>query len=150
MVKKKHKTGCKCCDEGLEATQAFEKEMIAKCGWYAHFVFDDDTYPFSVNCHTHGLLEKYGHTDLQICLPIPDKVAHAVLWDVVRRIEKGETFKTGDTAFDIIQNYPVTFIDAMELDRKVLRIIFPDKTGCIDKKEIEEPYEKQWEVISQN
>lgn len=149
-MKKKHKTGCKCCDEGKEAVETFEKEMIAKCGWYAHYVFDDDTYPFKANYHTHGLPQKYGHTDLQICLPIPADTVQSVFWDVVRRIEKGETFKAGDTAFDIIQNYPVTFIDAVELDRKVLRIIFPDKTGCIDKAEIEEPYEKQWQVISQN
>jgi hypothetical protein len=134
----------------MESIRDFEKKAIEKHGWYAHYVFDDPTYPFSVNCHTHGLPQKYNHSDLQMCLPLSGETAHAIFWEVVTEIQKGKKFKAGDKTFEIIKDYPVTFIDAVELDRKVLRIIFPDPAGHIEKDDMDEKYKKQWKVISQN
>jgi hypothetical protein len=69
---------------------------------------------------------------------------------VVDILEKGGSFKAGDVSFDIIKDYPVTFIDAVENERKVLRIIFPDPSGCIKKEEMDDLYKKQWKIVSQN
>ena len=141
---------CTCCEKGAAATRAMEQEMVAKVGWYGHYVFDDPSYPFDVNIHTHGIDKKYKHPDLQTCLPLPQEIAHGILWSVVDQIKAGKKFQAGDKAFDIINNYPVTFIDAIELERKVLRIILPDPAGTLDKDEMDEPYFKQWEITPGN
>lgn len=55
-------------------------EMMRKHGWYAHFVPDDNKYPNSINYHTHGLEDSFGHPDLQICFPLPPKIAQRSLF----------------------------------------------------------------------
>lgn len=63
-------------------------------------------------------------------------------------IRDGKRFQENDITFDIVDNYPITFINVQENNRKVLRIIFPDELGCLNEDEIEEKYKQQWQVKS--
>ena len=142
---KKHKPGCACCEQGLEAVEKQEAKNMKTLGWYAHIVTDDPDYPYHFNYHTHGLIESFNHLDLQICCPIPPQVAHDIAISVIKLIKEGKSFEAGDTAFEVIENYPVTFAKARECDRDVLRIILPDHTGCLAKNEIDSAWAGQWE-----
>ena len=42
---------------------------------------------------------------------------------------------------------PVTFIDAIECKRKVLRVILPDPRGKLDLGEIDDEYDQRGEVV---
>ena len=141
---------CDCCafgvDDLMACLMAWEKEMMKKHGWYIHFVFDDDT-PFNTNIHTHGLVETYKHRDVQICAPLSQETAQAILAGLVQRIKAGDKFAAGEKVFELIQNYPVTFIKATENDREVLRIIFPDETGNLDPNEMNEVWARQYDVL---
>ena len=106
----------------------WEKKMLKKYGWYAHYVFDDDTCPYNVNIHSHGL-NKYNHSDIQICFRLEKETAHAILTCIIDRIKNGEKFETGWYYAGIIMNYNIEFAEAEEFGRKVLRIIFPDENG---------------------
>ncbi len=109
----------------------WEAKQIEEYGWYAHYVFDEDSAT-QTNIHTHGLPDKYGHMDLQIVIPLPKNVAQGILWAVVRRIESGDVFKAGDMADEIVHEFKVKFVGAIECGRPVLRIILPDKYGGLD------------------
>jgi hypothetical protein len=57
-------------------------------GWIIHFV-PDEKFPVKgmtglYNIHTHGILEKYNHLDIQIVCPVPPQIAHIVIWDMVK------------------------------------------------------------------
>lgn len=145
MNQKNHKQECACgvCDQvragvSLEETRAkfmaLENEAIKKHGWYVHYVGDDRDVPTGYNAHTHGLVEKYGHPDLQIVCPLPSQVAHGTFWNIVDRIAAGEKFKNGDIVGNIAGNgYKVKFVNAWENDRPVLRVIIPDKHHNLDR-----------------
>ena len=136
---------CDCCAFGVDDMRAWEKEMMEKHGWYVHFVFDAET-PFNTNIHTHGLVKTYKHRDVQICAPISAETAQAILTGLVNRIKAGERFSVGDKVFELIQNYAVTFIEAPENDRKVLRMIFPDQAGVLDREEMDAVWAGQYNI----
>jgi len=137
---------CSVCAFGIEAVEEHEKEMMKDLGWYAHYVHDDPNTPFNINYHTHGLSQSFKHKDLQACLPIDFKVLHTIVTSIVNEIKAGKTFAAGDPVFNILQgDYAITFMDAKECGRDVLRVIFPDPTGHLKKDEIEKPYDSQWD-----
>ena len=136
---------CDCCAFGVEEMKEWEKEMMKKHGWFIHFVFDDAT-PFNTNIHTHGLVVTYKHKDVQICAPLSAETAQAILAGLVRRIKAGEKFSAGDKVYELIGNYAVTFIEAKEHDREVLRIIFPDQAGVLNRAEMDEVWVAQYNI----
>lgn len=133
-------TDCECavCRDGLEAVEARERQAIEELGWYAHFVPNDPDYPYGVNYHTHGFEESFGHLDMQICLPIHPNMAHGILSIAVEKIKAGFKFEHGEKYEDLIEakdpslKYEVLMLEAEECDRKVLRLIMPDKAGKFD------------------
>lgn len=136
---------CDCCAMGEEMVVEREREMMKTIGWYAHYVSDQPETPFHVNYHTHGLQHTFKHKDIQACLPIEFHTLHSIVVGLIEEIKAGKTFASGDISLDIIGNdFPVTFMDAKENGRDVLRIIFPDASGCLKKEEMEEPYGQQW------
>jgi len=137
---------CDSCAFGIEETIKREKECLKEFGWYVHSVMNDPDYPYSMNIHTHGLLENFKHPDLQICLRISPTVAHAILSGAIELIKAGRTFSDGEIVIgDIISgDLPVLFLKRQECGRDVLRIIAPDPTGCIDKENIDPYYLEQW------
>jgi hypothetical protein len=62
------------------------------------------------------------------------EIAHSILWSVVEdNIKKGKKFEAGKKYDKLIGNdYKVLFLEASENERKVLRMIFPDKDGGFD------------------
>jgi hypothetical protein len=107
----------------------------AKHGWHMHYVFDadQDRHPFGVNIHTHGLPDKFGHPDLQICLPLSQERAAALLHGVVNEyLKKGDTITPGEYYNRIAEGLVVTAIATREGDRPVVRLIFPDEEGRFD------------------
>lgn len=134
-----HEMGCHCkiCEwrlEGLSNQEIIERyaewqqEQTAKHGWIVHFVVDDDTSPTGFNYHTHGLT-RYDHMDLQIVIPLPEKVAMGLFHTMADRIKEGEKFNHGDVVSGIAKNFDVKFYEAVESERPVLRVIIPDDTN---------------------
>lgn len=147
-----HQEGQKCfaCEHGKEAMEKFEKDSIEKYGWYTHFITDeDDSSPTGFNAHTHHLMESYGHPDLQIVIPMEPQLVSYIFHNAVNEyIKKGIPLEVGKEYKNIIGNgYSITVIKVKETDdREVLRIIFPDKYGYLQKTEpMDERYLIQYE-----
>lgn len=141
---------CKCdaCKDGMDALIERQKEAMKKCGFYTHFVQDDDTMPFGVNMHTHGLDETYNHKDFQSVVPLNGDLVHSIFWHLVEELKKGTRFKAGDVLENYVGNgYKLKLVNAEEDGRAVLRIIFPDKNGNYEKETMEEPFLKQYDDL---
>lgn len=117
-------------DDPFSKFRSWEIEMLKQYGWYVHFVMDDNTCPNYINFHTHGLLETFNHPDLQICFPISNESAHAIFNTIVEQIIPGLQFQPAVKYGQIIGGgFKLEFINATECNRKVLRIVFPNKDG---------------------
>lgn len=119
-------------EEAMKHVAAKEEEMLEKYGWYAHHVFDDPDFPS--NIHTHGLPETQNHHDLQIVLGLPGELGHGFLINAIELIKKGIELIPGEYYKEICtdkegKDLLVLIKEATECDRKVLRLIFPDKYG---------------------
>lgn len=147
MNKHKHnKEACDCCALGIDKVLEKEKGNLEKYGWLAHCVRNDPDTPYHFNYHTHGLDVSQKHKNFQVCIPIEPEIIHNIIWNLIDSIRNGKSYEAGDTAWGIIDNYPITFIDAKENGRDVLRVILPDPAGCLDKNEIEDLYKMQFHV----
>jgi hypothetical protein len=136
---------CFGCKHGLDALRAHDEEAFKKCGWYAHYVCGDEDYPFAVNYHTHGFPESFKHKDIQVCLSIPRETIHSIVFTLADRIRAGEVFEAGDQVAKIIGGgYLVTFKDAKEDGRDVLRLIFPDRDGNLSRDDMDDTFAQQW------
>lgn len=108
---------------------SFERDAIKNCGWYAQYVFNEVECPFNTNIHTHGLIENFGHRDLQLCIQLPQQIAHGILWAAFRLIESGVTLEHNKEYEKVLTGYKVKTILAREGGRDVMRIILPAKDG---------------------
>ena len=109
-----------------------------KIDWIIHYVTNgevcaccgevENSFPkYMCNAHTHGL-DKYGHLDFQIVLAMNPQIVGFILNDMGLRVQAGEKFKSGDVLSDVLaDNYEVRLIEVEEVNRKVLRILIPDK-----------------------
>lgn len=134
---KEHKTDCDCygCKYGMKALIEFEQQAIEKYGWFSHAVFDDDRCPNGINFHTHAIKEVFGHTDFQLCIPVPARVFSGLMFTIVEEIKKGTEFMPGVEYKDIAQGgFIIKFIMAKECGRAVLRMILPDVDGTYKKR----------------
>lgn len=137
---KTHKAECECevCKNGLAFFKEKEQRLIDKHGWLVHFVPGSKEVPFEMNVHTHGLLENFGHLDLQICLQMSPDTCHSILITAIEdNIKKGKAYKAGEKYDGLIASnsdvpYQVLFLEAQEGNRTVLRMVFPDKDGGFD------------------
>ncbi len=124
-----HKKGMKCalCDgKSLEEMKDWQDEKTKKCGFVIHCVQGRDAF---MNAHTHGFSDTWKHKDFQVVLALPESVISSVFWGFADRVKAGEEFKAGDQVDKIIRGFPVKLVDAVEADRDVLRVIFPDAEG---------------------
>lgn len=132
----KHQKNCNCniCKQkGLNKIRKMteiqdqEQEHLEKFGFYTHYVLSDNANELC-NYHTHGLPKTRNHMDLQIVFPIPPKLAHNIFWTIVRLINEGFKFENNTISLDILHdNMPVKFVEVTETNRKVLRVLLPDK-----------------------
>ena len=137
------KKKCDICEKGEKSYADWERKCMKKEGWFAHLVQDDSAMPFNYNYHTHGT-----ETSFQIVLPLPFQAAHSIVGGLMDRMKEGEKFESGDILEQVIGNgLKVILVEATECDRKVLRIVFPDKQGKFDKNDMEEKFAKQYQGI---
>lgn len=127
-----------------------EQEMLEEHGWLVHFVFESNGELNGLaNCHTHGLLENFGHKDLQIVLPISPENAHPLLSGIVSQIKEGRVFEPDIATSKVISNFDVFFKEFEENERTVLRLILPDPNGKYPSDEdCEDPYNRQFEILN--
>ena len=130
---------------GMLRAKKMHDQSMQKYGWYAHYIFDDETTPTGTNVHTHGFEKTWKHPDIQIVVPMPQNVVHGILWTVADHITAGVKYEPGRRYAEILKDYDVMFAWAHENDRRVLRMIIPDKNNHLEKGLIGEPYDKQWE-----
>ena len=139
---------CDMCAFGEDEVRAREAQMMKDVGWYAHYVHDEPSSPFNINYHTHGLDVTFKHKDLQACLPAQPQMLHEIIFNIIRRIKSGEQFNVGDRVSNIIGgSYQITFIAARECGRDVLRVIFPDKAGILEKELMDSSLSPQYEGL---
>ncbi len=153
-----HEVGCRCTfcdwraagmseDDVADKYKEWEQAQVEKHGWFVHFIGDDDACPMGVNFHTHGL-DKYDHLDLQIVVPVSDKVAMGIFHNIVNRIKDGESFNHGDIVSEIAgKGYNIKFHAARETNRDVLRVIIPDADNNLDRDNITGGLAKQYEDL---
>jgi hypothetical protein len=148
MSKHNHKPGqtCDACAFGIESVLAREKEAMEKVGWYAHIIVDDPNTPYHMNYHTHGLQESFEHKDLQVCFPIDPNLIHECVTTLIDKIRTGKTYKANDISFDLMKTRAITFIDAKENDREVLRVVFSDEAGRFKEDEIDDFLKQQYQL----
>lgn len=105
-------------------------------GWITHYVFNEKfTNPHMnnfINIHTHGLYSKYKHPNIQIIMKLPPHMAHTIIYNTVDEIESGVIIKAGDFNSNILNGYKVSFINAYEHNREVLRMLLPSKNGRLE------------------
>lgn len=127
-----------------------EQYCLEVYGWFVHYVMNDCKSPYHANIHTHGLLENFKHFDLQICMQISPEIVHPILTGVVNKIKTGSIFEENIYYTNILLNYKVKFINAVECDRTVLRMILPDKAGCLESADMDEFYKNQYTLLNNN
>lgn len=144
--KEEEETECAYCKHGVEEVEEWQNEAVKKYGWYAHFV--GNGYRNNMcNIHTHNVQEKFHHPDLQIVVPLPQKQANNILFNLVNKIREGITFSTGEKVNNVVRNMPITFCEAEEDGRKILRIILPDHNGVVDREHIKPPFSMQYKPL---
>lgn len=153
------KEGCRCAvcqaveggasaGEALEGYRRWAAEKLAKHGWIVHFVTGDPASPTGFNAHTHGLAETWRHRDLQIVVPLPERVAHDIFSNVVDRVKAGEVFVSGDVLEGVLGGgYKVRLVSAVEGGRFVLRVVLPDPAGNLEPAEQDEDFRLQHEGL---
>lgn len=116
--------------EGLAKVDAAAERAMLTTGWYAHCVPNSDKTPYGFNYHTHGMERSFQHKNIQIVLPIDFQVAHSLATAIINEVKKGKKFEAGVEYEGIMANgFKVKFVDAIESQRPVLRLLIPDKNG---------------------
>lgn len=101
------------------------KRQLEEMGWFVHY--SSSMCSEYANIHTHGLVENFGHPDLQIALRINQNLAMGLLTDAVDLIKEGKRFEEGR-----MENFcgnTIWLKPFNEVDREVLRIILCDPKG---------------------
>lgn len=130
----------------IELMMKQDEEMIKKFGFLTHVITGvDNSSPTGFNMHTHGL-DRFGHLDFQIVLPVKPEIGHEFFRILVGIIKSGKgKFEDGSISTELMSNsMPVKFIKVQETGREVLRLIFPDRHGNINMDDMDELFAKQY------
>lgn len=128
MDRQKHDPNCVCCNGmSMDDLRKWEAEKMSKSGFFMHYVpYNEEGY---VSSHTHGVKKSWNHPDFEIVIPVGPETANSIMWELVNRVKKGETFEAGKKYDRVIKGFEVGFAWAVEDGRDVLRVILPDKNG---------------------
>lgn len=91
---------------------------------------DDESCPYSINCHTHQLWEKYNHLDIQVCLALSPEILKKIIAMAAEKVAGGVRFMPQHQYTGILPNLPVLFEFSYDGGRLVLRMILPDERGA--------------------
>jgi len=96
---------------------------MKKIDWIIHTVPLEGPEGF-FNSHTHGM-EKYGHLDFQLVLPLHPQLTAEILNTIGEEVQNGRKFKPGEYSKDVFTcEFRIKLY--RESGRDVLRLIFPD------------------------
>ncbi len=143
-----HKDGhqCECCQHGAEEAARRQEEIMKEHGWIVHLVLPEEGEKSNmVDMHTHGLVEKYDHVELQLVAWIGQEKLMDIMHTVVDRIENGETFEPDRVYMNVLANdMPVaTKLVCGSEGTPQLRIILPDASGSVDPDAMRSPWDMQ-------
>lgn len=123
-----------------------EVKKIDEYGFFVHVTpWDDRCSPTGYNAHTHGL-DRLNHLDLQIVIPMHMQKAYDIFESLYNLIKSGTVFKVQERYSGIFAKCEITFIEAFENGRKVLRLILPDRTGSLGPVFLDRTFDLQYEV----
>lgn len=109
--------------------EKWAEDMLKEFGYYIHFISGYGLYGNIVNYHTHGLMENLNHKELQIVLPISEKVSYNIFHSIVKVIKSGKKLEDGEMLEEIIVNFPIKIVKTTDGNNEVFRIVFPDPNG---------------------
>lgn len=109
----------------------WQKEMLEEYGWFMDIIPAEEYDEIHANYHTHGLQKNFKHKDFQIVLNMDPEVAHQIFVDLIDDVSNGKSFVEGEEYPDIIEGFNVAFKEFKEMDREVLRVLFPDRNGIL-------------------
>lgn len=117
--------GCAMHHHSPEDMAKWEGECMERDGFFVHWVQLGDY----VNTHTHGFPATWDHRDFGVVLPIDLDTASAIFWRLAELVESGRKLEDGQVYDDVLQGLRVRLALAREVDRDVLRVLLPDKSG---------------------
>ncbi len=129
--------------EAIAKLEAWMEQQLRECGWAAHIVPNSDESPTGFNAHTHGLLESFGHPDLQVVYRFDPSTIGLLFNEVVERIKAGLVLTDGYQG-EIVPGVSFVVITARESGRDVLRLVFPDDQGSLDRATMTQPQVQQF------
>lgn len=120
----RHERYCGC--EGCNKTA---KENIEECirkGDWCAFIGYNENYPNSFFSRTYGFKNKYGHLDLQICLPLQEREVLKTFTILAEAIERGQTFKAGKEYYGIFESdVHMRLLNVTDKGEDLLRVLIP-------------------------
>jgi hypothetical protein len=137
-----HQSSCLAGQIGVEGVRNKQRTLLDTYGWYSHIIPQGGL----TNCHTHGL-ERLGHLDFQLVLPIDGNILLKLATMLVDRVKGGEKFEANMRVSGVVANYDVLLITAKECERnprQVLRVILPDQKGNLDEGRMDALFASQY------
>jgi hypothetical protein len=134
----------------LKTWEAVKQE---KHGWSAHSVFyemkdrpEKKGIPYQWNHHTHGVVERFDHPDLQIVLPLAPAIVGSIFNTMVEIIKEGGCYILTNKEYEGVLGggFKVRTRWATEGRRQVLRVILPDSQGNLAEDKIHRDYRDQY------
>lgn len=118
------------------------QDDIKKYGFHVHYILHHKEG--FADYHTHGLVETFGHPELQIVMRFQFELAGGIFHDVVNEIRKGKKFEPGKEYENILKGMPIRIsaVPPEPGEDERVRILFPDAQGKFGA-EAEHPYSKQ-------
>lgn len=104
-------------------------ELTATHDYVVHYV--GDCYEHLPSIHTHGFRELYNQPNIEITISLTLHVAEGIFDLINKMYSDGKTIEPYKYYRDIIKNYSVMFVEAMDITtgEKTLRLLLPDVNG---------------------
>ena len=132
----------------IEKIKKMEQDMKDKYGYYVHYVIPEKEGEL-IDCHTHGLMETFGHKEIQIKTTVSQKSACSFInsiVDIIRGLEIEKSILDLDVEIAPKGFVPIKYKELKdEFGEELIRLIIPDRNGKYPwDEDCEESYKKQW------
>lgn len=138
-------------DARILKIREIERAMVDEHGFMIRYVFETEKseYDGLANIYTVGLPETQSHPNIQVVLPLPQKIVHGVISSLVHLIKGGQSFKDGDRSFEVLDGMWVSFKEFENMDQKMIRLMLPDPEGHLPEQDgCDEMYKRQLETLN--
>jgi hypothetical protein len=128
-----------------KAIAAWEQQCIRDYGFYVHYMVEDPNQPYQIDAHTHGLMETFDHSDLQIVLPLPQETTIKLFQVAVDMLKTGTRFQPYKKYPNVIEDSDVVFIPVSDGKVSYLRMIIADEAGVLEKDKMDPTFALQYQ-----